>query len=104
MRGPTERLSWQDQEHRRSHAKAARTPRKPDSLSSEIAHWVRSIGLLAPLAITEFVPDAARSKRLIRITSVAAAVLSEGFHAHRLHQQRDRARDALETCESGAMP
>ncbi len=72
-------------------------------MNGEIAHWVRTLGLLAPLAITEFVPDAARSKRFIRITSVAAAVLSEGFHAHRLHQQRDRARDALEACETAAM-
>jgi hypothetical protein len=72
-------------------------------LSGEVAHWVRTLSLLAPLAITEFVPDAAKSKKLIRVTSVMAAVLSEGFHAHRLHQQRDRARDALEACATGAM-
>jgi hypothetical protein len=99
----TEYRKWQDQEHRRSQEKAGRALRKLEPMNGEIAHWVRTLGLLAPLAITEFVPDAARSKRFIRITSVAAAVLSEGFHAHRLHQQRDRARDALEACETAAM-
>jgi hypothetical protein len=64
-------------------------------MNGEIAHWVRTLSLLAPFAITEFVPGAVRSKRLIRIMSVAAAILSEGLHSHRLHQQRARDRKAL---------
>lgn len=103
MPSQPEHRRWQDQELRRSQAKAGRAPRKSDPMNGEVAHWFRTLSLLAPLAITEFVPDAAKSKRLIRITSVAAAILSEGFHSHRLHQQRDRARDALEACETATM-
>ncbi len=97
MRGETKDRKWQEQERHR------RTPRRHEPAHGELAHWVRTLALLAPLAITEFVPDPARSKRLIRATSVLAVVLSEGLHSHRLHEQRDRNRAALEACESGAM-
>ena len=103
MPSQPEPRKWQDQERNRSRSPHSRPAHRQPSAEGEIAHWARTLGLLAPLVITEFVPDAAKSKRLIRITSVAAAILSEGFHAHRLHQQRDRARDALEVCETAAM-
>lgn len=103
MLSQPEHRKWQDQERSRSRTPHPRLQQRHSSAEGEIAHWVRTLSLLAPLAITEFVPDAARSKRLIRITSVAAAILSEGMHSHRLHQQRDRARDALEACETAAM-
>jgi hypothetical protein len=97
MPSQPEHRKWQDRESHR------RAPRRHDPGAGEIGHWVRTLAMLAPLAITEFVPDAAKSKRLIRVTSVLAVVLSEGLHSHKLHKQRDRDRAALEACETGAM-
>jgi hypothetical protein len=53
---------------------------------------------LAPLLIGEFVKDADRKWRYIRVTSVAAAILSEGLHSHKAHTERERDKEALEAC------
>jgi hypothetical protein len=60
---------------------------------SEIGHWVRTAGILAPLIIGELVKDPDKKWRFIRITSVAMALVSEGLHAHRI--QRERREPAL---------
>lgn len=60
---------------------------------SEIGHWVRTAGLLAPLVIAEVVKDHERQWRFIRISSVAMALVSEGFHARRIGRER-REREA----------
>jgi hypothetical protein len=87
---------WQDKEHhRRAHT-------KHPSVAGEAGHWVRTAGVLAPLIIGEFVKDPERKWRFVRITSIAAAVLSEGLHAHKSYRERERDREALQACASGA--
>ena len=83
---------WQEREHhRRSH-------RRQHAGAGEIGHWVTTAGILAPLIIGEFVKDPDRRWRFARITSVTAAFLSEGLHARKSHRDREREREALETC------
>lgn len=55
---------------------------------SEIGHWVRTAGILSPLVIGELVKDPERKWRFIRVSSVAAALISEGLHVHRLNRER----------------
>ena len=83
---------WQDKEHRR------RVHHKHPEVAGEVGHWVRTAGLLAPLLIGEFVKDPERKWRFVRITSIAAAVLSEGLHSHKTYRERERDREALEAC------
>jgi len=64
-------------------------PRSPShSPPGEVGHWVRTAGVLAPLVIGEIVKDPERKWRLVRITSVAVALISEGLHARRIHRER----------------
>jgi hypothetical protein len=95
MSGQTEHRKWQEKEHHR------RAPHKPSHVEGEIGHWVRTAGILAPLVIGEFVKDPDRKWRFVRITSIAAAILSEGLHEQKNHQRHERDREALEAC---AMP
>jgi predicted membrane metal-binding protein len=64
--------------------------RRPPSYTShsEIGHWVRTAGILAPLVIGELVKDPDKKWRFIRITSVAMALISEGLHARRIQNDR----------------
>ena len=55
---------------------------------SEIGHWVRTAGILSPLLIGELVKDPEKKWRFIRVSSVAVALISEGLHAHRIHEER----------------
>jgi hypothetical protein len=87
-----EHAKWQEKEHHR------RTQRGHPAVTGEIGHWVRTAGILAPLIIGEFVKDPDRKWRFIRITSVAAAILSEGLHSHKAYRERERDREALEAC------
>lgn len=88
----SEHSKWQDKErHRRSH-------RRSPAATDEIGHWVRTAGILAPLIIGEFVKDPERKWRFIRITSVAAAILSEGLHSHKAYREREHDREALQAC------
>jgi hypothetical protein len=59
---------------------------------------VRTAGLLSPLIIGEFVKAPEKKLRFIRITSIAAAILSEGLHSHKAYRERERDREALEAC------
>jgi hypothetical protein len=65
----------------------------PHAPPSEIGHWVRTAGILSPLLIGELVKDPERKWRFIRVSSVAAALISEGLHAHRIQRER-REREA----------
>ena len=94
MQHPHREGSWQQKEdHRRSHQHRAR------AVEGEIGHWVRTGAILAPLIIHEFVKDPDKKWRFIRVTSVAAAILSEGLHAHKNYKDRERDREALDACE-----
>jgi hypothetical protein len=96
MRSQAEHSKWQEKEHHR------RTRRRERAVEGEIGQWVRRAGILAPLIIGEFVKDPDRKWRFIRVTSVAAAILSEGLHSHKAHRERERDREALEACETGS--
>jgi hypothetical protein len=88
----SEHSKWQEKErHRRSHHPQPR-------VTDEIGHWVRTAGLLSPLIIGEFVKAPEKKLRFIRITSIAAAILSEGLHSHKAYRERERDREALEAC------
>jgi hypothetical protein len=93
MRGQQpEHSKWQEKErHRRSH-------RPHHGVADEVGHWVRTAGILSPLIIGEFVKDPEKKWRFIRITSVAAAILSEGLHSHKAFREREHDREALEAC------
>ena len=93
MRGQqVEHPNWQEKEHHR------RARRRQGAVEGEIGHWVRTAGILAPLIIGEFVKDPDKKFRFIRVTSVVAAVLSEGLHSHKVYRDRERDREALEAC------
>jgi hypothetical protein len=92
MHGQTEHRKWQDQEHHR------RAHRRPRAVEGEIGHWVRTAGILAPLVIGEFVKDPDRKWRFVKITSIAAAILSEGLHSRKAYRDREHDREALEAC------
>jgi len=96
MRSQAEHSKWQEKEHHR------RTRRREPAVEGEIGQWVRRAGILAPLIIGEFVKDPDRKWRFIRITSVAAAILSEGLHSHKAYRDKERDREALEACETGS--
>jgi predicted phage terminase large subunit-like protein len=49
------------------------------------AHWIKTAGILAPLVIGEFVKDADKRWRYIRLASVATALVS--LHVHRAHPE-----------------
>jgi hypothetical protein len=83
---------WQEKEHHR------RAHRREPGVAGEIGHWVRTAGIVAPLIIGEFVKDPDRKWRFIRVTSVAAAILSEGLHSHKAYRERERDREALDAC------
>lgn len=56
-------------------------------------HWVKTAGILAPLVIGEFVKDPDQRWRLIRMSAVATALLSEALWTHRIRKQREEARE-----------
>jgi hypothetical protein len=50
-------------------------------------------GILAPPVIGEFVKDADKRWRYIRIASVATALVSEGLYTNRFRRKRDACRE-----------
>lgn len=58
--------------------------------SSGAAHWLRTVGVLAPLVIGEVAKDPDKRWRFIRISSVALALVSEGLYAHKVQQEREQ--------------
>jgi hypothetical protein len=56
-------------------------------------HWIKTAGILAPLVIGEFVKDADKRWRYIRLASVATALISEGLYTNRIRQQREECRE-----------
>jgi hypothetical protein len=51
-------------------------------------HWLKMAGILSPLLIGEFVKDAEKRWRWIRIASVATALTAECFHTLAVQQRR----------------
>ena len=69
---------------------------KPRTSLGATGHWVRTAGLLAPLVISEFIKDPEQKWRVIRIASVATALVSEAMWTHKIRKERDEARDHCE--------
>jgi hypothetical protein len=53
-------------------------------------HWVRMAGILSPLIIGEIVKDSDKRWRWIRISSLATALVSEGFYQYREKQRQEQ--------------
>jgi hypothetical protein len=84
-----------------THAVAQRQPYyKPRTSMGAAGHWIKTAGILAPLVIGEFVKDYEQKWRLIRLASVATALVSEGMYTARIVKEREAARDRELTCHS----
>jgi len=82
-----------------NHAKPAF--HKPHTSLGTTAHFVRTAGLLAPLIIGEFVKDADKRWRYIRLASIGTALISEGMWTNKIRKERQEARE----CEAlASMP
>jgi hypothetical protein len=51
-------------------------------------HWIKTLGILSPLVIGEFVKDPEQRWRLIRMASVVTALVSEAFWTAKIHRER----------------
>ena len=72
---------------------------RPHTSLGVAGHWLRTGGILAPLAIGEFVPDPEQKMRYIRFAAIATAVLSEAMWTNKIRKERDEAR---EHCAAGS--
>jgi hypothetical protein len=63
-----------------------------------MGHVIRTGGVLAPLIIGEFVKDADKRWRYIRIASVATALISEGMYAAHVGRERQERQAEREEC------
>ena len=52
-------------------------------------HWIKMGGILAPLVIGEIVKDPDQRWRLIRLSSVATALVAEGLWQQRVRQRKE---------------
>ena len=57
-------------------------------------HWIKMGGILAPLVIGEIVKDPDQRWRLIRLSSVATALIAEGLWQQRMRQRREESAHA----------
>jgi sirohydrochlorin ferrochelatase len=61
---------------------------KPHTALSTTGHWLKTVGMLSPLIIGEFVKDPERRWRYTRMAVIATAALSQGLHANRIERER----------------
>jgi hypothetical protein len=65
-------------------------------VSMGAGHWLRTAGILAPLVIGEIVKDPDKRWRLIRLSAVVIAGISEVTWANRIRRERDHYREERE--------
>jgi hypothetical protein len=65
---------------------------RPHSSLGTAAHYVKEVGILAPLIISEFVKDPGEKWRYIKLASIFTALVSQGMWTARLHSERNNAR------------
>ena len=70
----------------------------PHTSLGATGHWIKTAGILAPLVIGEFVKDSEKRWWYIRIASVATALVSEGLWTHKVHRERQEARQREQEC------
>jgi hypothetical protein len=61
---------------------------KPHTALGATGHWIKTLGILSPLLIGEFVKDAEQRWRYTRLAVVATAAVSQGLYAQRIHRER----------------
>jgi hypothetical protein len=66
---------------------------KPSTAMGAAGHWIETLGILAPLVISEFVKDPGRKWRAIRISALATALLSEAMWTQRIRRQANEQRE-----------
>jgi hypothetical protein len=98
----TDKVRAQPPKHREANS-AAQTHRQafhhPRTSYGAAGHWIKTAGILAPLVIGEFIKDPDKKWRAIRIASVATALVSEGMWTHKIHKEREQARERELACE-----
>ena len=57
-----------------------------------VGHWIKTLGILSPLIIGEFVKDPEQRWRYTRMAVIATAALSQGLYTQRI-QRESRERD-----------
>ena len=62
---------------------------KPHTGLSTTGHWLKTIGMLSPLIIGEFVKDPERRWRFTRMAVIATAALSQGLYTNRIQRERE---------------
>ena len=71
----------------------------PQTSYGAAGHWIKTAGILAPLVISEFIKDPDKKWRAVRIASVATVLFSEGTWTHKIHKEREQARERELACE-----
>ncbi len=69
---------------------------RPHTSLGAAGHWVKTAGILAPLIIGEFVKDAEKRWRWIRISSIATALVSEAMWTNKIHKERQQCEESRE--------
>jgi hypothetical protein len=68
----------------------------PHTALSTTGHWLKTLGMLSPLVIGEFVKDPERRWRYTRIAVIATAALTQGLYAQRLQKERAQRKEERE--------
>ena len=65
----------------------------PFTAMGAAGHWIKTLGILSPLVIGEFIKDPEQKWRAIRISAVATALLSEALWTQRIRRERNEERE-----------
>jgi hypothetical protein len=66
---------------------------RPRNSLGSAAHYIREAGILAPLVISELVPDPQTKWNYIKMASLITALFSQGMWTARVHSERKRERE-----------
>ena len=66
---------------------------RPHTSMGASGHWIHMLGLLAPLAIPEFIKEPDRQWRWVRMSAIGTAILSEALWTARVHREREQERE-----------
>lgn len=61
---------------------------RPHTSLGMVAHVAKTIGILIPIAIPEFIEGHERQMRAIRLNAVLTAALVQGMWIHRIEKER----------------
>jgi hypothetical protein len=68
----------------------------PRTTMSATGHWLKTLGILSPLVIGEFVKDPEQRWRYTRIAVIATAALTQGLYARRVQKEREERKQERE--------